>query len=97
MLEAYFQYDPFSDNTLPYVALVENGDFVVRWTRGLFSSLNGVQLKAQYKIDLGSPTWLAGPPVQSHLSPNGLSVIYETRMPLSAHSRAFQRFQAIAP
>lgn len=96
LMEAYFQLDPWSATVLPYSALVQNGDFVVRWSRGLFSSLNGVELNTRYKTDLGSPTWLAGPVVNSYLDRFG-NVIYETRMPLSVYKRVFQRFQATAP
>jgi len=96
LLEAYYQLDPLAPSVLPYKPSIESGDFVVRWTRSIFSSLNGVQLSSQYKTSLTSTTWLDGPAIQTIAGSNFL-VNYETHMPVNAHPRVFERFRAIAP
>jgi len=97
LLKAYFQFDPFTPSQLPYQPLLENGDFVVRWSRSIFSSFNGVQLQSQYQTYPGPTAWLDGPAIEM-FSGRGLStMIYETRIPLTAHPGVIERFQATAP
>jgi CubicO group peptidase (beta-lactamase class C family) len=93
LMEAYFDMNPLQPNTDPFHEFVQSGKFIVRWSVPIFGSSHGVQLRSEYKIDLGSPSWTAGPAVVA--GPTFGS--YETQATLSARPRIFQRFYAIAP
>jgi hypothetical protein len=97
LLEAYFQLDPFTPSQLPYKPTMETGDFVVRWSRSIFSSLNGVQLASLYKTNLASSVWLPGPAIQVSSGPSLSTKVYETHIPARGHAKVFERFQATAP
>jgi hypothetical protein len=93
MFEAYFNFNPMVASPNPFRCVKENGDFVTSWWLPLFSSQNGVQLSSEFKLNFEAAKWQPGPAVQSG-SPFGT---LETRVPVAAKSRMFQRIKAIAP
>lgn len=93
LMEAYFSTDPTVADVSRFNSLVEDGDFVVRWTLPIFASQNGVILSSEYKSNVDAASWNSGPTVQ--LGPWWGS--YETRTPVDQRPRIFQRFKAIAP
>jgi CubicO group peptidase (beta-lactamase class C family) len=93
LFEAYFNFNPLVANTNPFQHLVDGGNFVVRWVLPLFSSQNGVELASEFKQNIDAATWQAGPTVQ--LGP--VAGALETRTPVTARPRQFQRFKATAP
>ena len=93
LMEAYFDMNPLQPSADPFRYLLENGKFVVRWSVPIFGSSHGVQIRSEFKTDLGLPTWFSGPAVAA----GPIFGTYQTQATLSARPRMFQRFQAFAP